>query len=154
MAIGVSQVGGQQDAVAKFVFGNDTASVKLGGATLAHTGAVSSGAHSAIDRVVASYGSDTASSGGSHALYALRQADSHIGSAGSESYSLSGGVVHDPIFVASHLAAISPIGVQGGSLADSVPHSGAAAHTLINLGENTTISVKNVTPTLGGGHFK
>lgn len=151
MAIGVSQVGGQQDGVAKFVFGNDTASVKLGGATLAHTGAVPSGAHSAIDRVVASYGSDTASSSGSHAL---RLADSHIGSAGSETYSLSGGVVHDPIFVAGHLAAISPTGVQGGFLADPVPHSGAAAHTLINLGENTTISVKNVTPTLGGGHFK
>ena len=158
MALGVSQHGGHHQyhqGTASFVSGNDTVSVKLGGATLVRAGAVSSihKGDSAIDRVVASHGSDTASNT-SRALYALRQADSHIGSAGSATYSLSGSVVHDPIFVASHLAAISPAGEHGGSLGDTTSHSGAAAYTLVRLGENTTISVKNVTPTLGGGHFK
>jgi hypothetical protein len=148
------------DPATQFSFGSghDISSVKLGEAAAALDKA-SSG--SGTDRVVASHSGDTVVGGvgdpltgnsGSRALDALRHADSFVGAAGSETYSIGGGVVHNPIFVASHLLAITPSGLPdppGGT-----PHSGAAAHTFLTLGENTNILVKNVTPTVGGGHFK
>jgi Ca2+-binding RTX toxin-like protein len=179
MSLGVSQSGsafGSPHALhsgaavrgaVSFASGHDIASVKLGGATVAHIGAASSifARDSGTDRVAASHGGDSVVGGardtltgssGSRALDALRHADSFIGAAGSETYSLGGGVGHDRIFLAGHLLAIPHSGLHVGAPPDALgaAHSGAAAHTLLTLGENTTVSVKDVTPTLGGGHFK
>ena len=174
MAVGVSQLGSafnpahgvHANAALYGVFAPD-GTVKLGGATAAQASASSSiaGANSGIDRVAASHGGATvigggrdalAGSSGSRTLDALRHADSFIGSAGHETYSLSGGVVHDPIFTASHLSAVTLTGLPGSDATDlhAAASFGASAHTTLMLGESTSVSVKNVTPTLGGGHFK
>ena len=170
MAVAVSQLGSAFDpahgvhanAALHGAFAPD-GTVKLGGATVAQASATSS--ISGIDRVAASHGGATVIGGGrdalaggsgSRALDALRHADSFIGSAGHETYSLSGGVVHDPIFTAGHLSAVTLAGLQGSDVTDlhGAASFGASAHTTLVLGESTSISVKNVTPTLGGGHFK
>ncbi len=165
-AIGVSQTGSVYDpsyglhahVALRASIGptGETTTIKLGSVT------AFKGSDPGRDRIVGTHSAaslagaapnPTARSAGDGALEALRHADSFAGSAGAAAYSISGSVVHDRIFAAAlsavhvDLQAVAAPGTLGAS-------SGTAGHALFTLGESTTVSMKDVTPTLGGGHFK
>ncbi len=108
------------------------------------------------DRVVAGH-RETAVSGHSapvRAIDALRKADSFAGAAKTEAFRVSTAAVHDRIFTAGHLTAHKAVAHVGNSKAAHTEHTASPAHSLVSVGEGTKIIIRDVTPTVGGGHFK
>jgi len=109
------------------------------------------------DRVVSGH-RETAVSGHNapvRAIDALRKADSFAGAAKTEAFRVHTAAVHDRIFTAGHLTAHKAVAhLSGGKAAAHTEHSASPAHSLISVGEGTKIIIRDVTPTVGGGHFK